>query len=130
MILGSRTDQRYSWLVYRQIYIWRINKKFGTWREKNTSLLYYSGVLISPYPDQGRSSEARQERARFQQHRDASCHQVPHPLASQGAEGKSRHSDRNIRLFPSWSGQGLISTRVLEHFGTVRTPRLFCCCFC
>jgi len=24
--------------------------------------------------------------------------------ARQGAEGNSRHSDRNIRLFPSWSG--------------------------
>ena len=30
--------------------------------------------------------------------------------ARQGAEGSSRHSDRNINLFPSWSGQGLIST--------------------
>ena len=24
--------------------------------------------------------------------------------ATQGAEGNSRHSDRNISLFPSWSG--------------------------
>ena len=28
------------------------------------------------------------------------------------AEGNSRHFYRNIRLFPSWSGQGLISTPV------------------
>jgi len=49
------------------------------------------------------SSEACQGRARFQQHRDASCHQVSFP-ARQGAEGNSRHSDRNISLFPSWSG--------------------------
>ena len=35
-------------------------------------------------------------RARFQQHRDSSCHQVP-PPARQGAEGNSRHSVRNIR---------------------------------
>jgi len=32
--------------------------------------------------------------------------------ARQSAEGSSRHSDRNISLFPSWSGQGLISTPV------------------
>ena len=33
--------------------------------------------------------------------------------ARQGAEGNSRHSDRNFSLFPSWSGQGFISTPVL-----------------
>ena len=26
------------------------------------------------------------------------------PPARQGAEGNSRHSDRNISLYPSWSG--------------------------
>jgi len=31
-------------------------------------------------------------------------------FTSQGAEGNSRHSDRNISLFPSWSGKELIST--------------------
>ena len=36
-------------------------------------------------------------RARFQQHRDASCHQVFFFPARQGAEGNSRHSERNIR---------------------------------
>jgi len=56
-------------------------------------------------------SEASQGRARFQQHRDASCHQVYFP-ARQGAEGNSRHSDRNISLFPSWLGYGLISSPV------------------
>ena len=35
-------------------------------------------------------------RARFQQHRDTSCHQFFFP-ARQGAEGNSRHSDRNIK---------------------------------
>jgi len=50
-------------------------------------------------------------RARFQQHRDASCHQVAFP-ARQGTEGNSRHSYRNITLFPSWSGYGLISIAV------------------
>ena len=34
--------------------------------------------------------------ARFQQHRDANCHQVFFPTR-QGAEGNSRHSDRNVR---------------------------------
>ena len=34
------------------------------------------------------------------------------PSARQDAEGNSRHSDRNISLFPSWSGQGLISIPV------------------
>jgi len=41
--------------------------------------------------------------ARFQQHRHATCHQVSFP-ARRGAEGNSRHSDRSISLFPSWSG--------------------------
>jgi len=53
---------------------------------------------------QGTSSEACQGRARFQQHLDASCQQVSFFPARQAAEGNSRHSDRNIRLFPSWSG--------------------------
>jgi len=35
-------------------------------------------------------------RARFQQHGDVSCHQVLFP-AKQGAEGKSRHSDKKLR---------------------------------
>jgi len=34
------------------------------------------------------------------------------PPARQGAEGNSRHSDRNTSLFPSWSSQGLTSTPV------------------
>ena len=34
--------------------------------------------------------------ARFQQHREARCHQVFFS-ARQGAEGNSRHSDRNIK---------------------------------
>ena len=29
------------------------------------------------------------------------------PPARQGAEGNSRHSDRNISLFPSWSAKDL-----------------------
>jgi len=55
-------------------------------------------------PGRGKSSEACQGRAQFQQHRDASCHQVFFFPARQGAEGNSRHSDRNISLCPSWSG--------------------------
>ena len=34
--------------------------------------------------------------AQFQHHQDMSCHQVSFP-ARQGAEGNSRHSERNIR---------------------------------
>ena len=40
--------------------------------------------------------------------------------ARQGAEGNSRHSDRSVSLFPSWSGQRLISTPV------VRGCNIFC----
>ena len=40
----------------------------------------------------------------FEQHRDASCHQIPLPLAKQDAKGNASQSDRNISLFPSWSG--------------------------
>ena len=38
------------------------------------------------------------------------------PPARQGAEGNSQHSDRNISLFASWSGWGLISTPVNRRF--------------
>jgi len=48
------------------------------------------------------SSEECQGRTRFQQHRNASCYEALSP-ARQHAEGNSRHSDRNISLFPSWS---------------------------
>jgi len=55
-------------------------------------------------PGKEKSSDTCQGRARFQQHRDASCHQVFSPPARQGAEGNSYHSDRNINLLPFWSG--------------------------
>ena len=63
-------------------------------------------------PGKEKSSDTCQGRARFQQHRDASCHQVFSPPARQGAEGNSYHSDRNINLLPFWSGWGLISNPV------------------
>jgi len=68
--------------------------------------------------------------ARFQQHRDASCHQVFLP-ARQVAEGNSRHSDRNISLFPSWSGLGLISTTVLtpKHVAVILI-QIYTTCLC
>jgi len=50
------------------------------------------------------SSEACQGPARFQQHRDASCHQDFFFPARQGAEGNSGHTDRNSSLFPSRLG--------------------------
>jgi len=49
-------------------------------------------------------------------------------FARQDAEGNSRHSDRNISLFPSWSGQGLISTPVLGRcpfWVSIRTPTAY-----
>jgi len=68
------------------------------------SIFLYRGAdksLARPGRKEARKHVRR--RARFQQHRDASCHQVFLP-AMQGAEGNSHHSDRNIILFPSWSG--------------------------
>ena len=74
-----------------------------TFRSKDApTLRTNTGVLISPSPDQ-ESWETYKGRARIQQHGDSSCHQDFFP-AKQGAEGNSRHSDRNISLFPSWSG--------------------------
>jgi hypothetical protein len=73
-------------------------------------VIIYRGVdVLSPTRNET-SSEACQGRARFQQNRDASCRQVSFP--AKGAEGNSHHSDRNISLFPSWSGYGLITTPV------------------
>ena len=51
-------------------------------------------LQVFPCPEAERKHVRR--RARFQQHGDASCHQVFF-RARQGAEGNSRHSDRNIR---------------------------------
>jgi len=67
-------------------------------RVSETSHLY----VLSPYRKET-SSEACQWRAIFQQNRDASCHQVSFP-ARQRAEGNPHHNERNISLFPSWSG--------------------------
>ena len=56
-------------------------------------------------PRRKRARKHVKGRARFQQHRYASCHHVVlFPPARQGAEGNSRHCDRSISLFPSWSG--------------------------
>jgi len=72
-------------------------------------------------------------RARFQQHRDVSCHQVFFS-ARQGAEGNSRHSERNIRITctivchrKNWVAQfkrGDFSTCDAPRPG--RTKRVFC----
>ena len=61
--------------------------------------IYIAGCwwVLSPIRKET-SPEACQGRARFQQNRDQSCHQVSFP-ARQGAEGNSRHSDRNISFF-------------------------------
>ena len=68
-----------------------------TWPNRNCIAIMYRSADKSFSPTRKEtSSEAFQGRARFQQHRDASCHHV--------AEGNSRHSDRNISLFAFWSG--------------------------
>jgi len=76
-------------------------------------------------------------RAQFQQHGDASCHHGFFFFARQGAEGNSRHSDRNIREHASlyatvknWVAQfkyGHFSTCDAPHPGrpkTVTTPEI------
>jgi len=64
---------------------------------------YYRGDDKSlAWPGRKQARKHVRRRARFHQHRDASCHQFFFP-ARQGAEGNSRHSDRNISLFLSWS---------------------------
>jgi len=69
----------------------------------NLTLHCYRGAdksLTRPGRKQARKHVRR--RARFQRHRDASCHQVFFSPSREGAEGNSRHSYRNINFFPSW----------------------------
>ena len=90
-------------LLSKQIFVSSVSVVFSL----SVSLVFSSDVYIgttgvlSPTRNET-SSEACQGHTRFQQHQDARCHQVSFP-ARQGAEGNSRHSDRNIDLFPSWS---------------------------
>jgi len=67
------------------------------------SRLYQGADKSLAWPRRKKSSEACQRRAQFQQNLDASCHQISFP-ARQGAELNASHSDRNISLFPFWSG--------------------------
>ena len=72
-------------------------------------------VLISPKPDQegiklGSMSGTRPISTTSRRDLSSSFFSLP---ARQGAEGNSRHSDRNISLFASWSGKGLISNPVI-----------------
>ena len=73
---------------------------FVLWALNNTLLLYRGADKSLAKTRKETSSEAYRGRARFQQNKDVSCLQVSF-LARQGAEGNSRHSDRNISLFPS-----------------------------
>ena len=66
-------------------------------------MLLYRGVDKSLARPGRKQARKHVKEARFQRHRDASCRQVS-LSARQDAEGNSRHSDRNITLFPSWSG--------------------------
>ena len=68
---------------------------------------YYTGVLTNPYPARKETSkEACQGLAQFQQHRDASFHKFLFPT-SQGAEGNSSHSARNISFCLPCRGKDL-----------------------
>jgi len=40
----------------------------------------------------------------FNKNETRAVNKAPPPLEKQGAEGNSRHFDRNISFFPSWSG--------------------------
>jgi hypothetical protein len=69
-------------------------------RAKDLSAPLYRGADKSLARSERKQARKHVREARFQQHRDASSHQVFFP-ARQGAEGNSRHSDRNISVFPS-----------------------------
>jgi len=82
-----------------------------TWLWERALMLPGCWQVLSPTRKE-KSSEQCQGRAWFQQHRDASCHQVSFP-ARQGAERNSRHSDRNISLFPSNKLGSMSGTRAI-----------------
>ena len=63
-----------------------------------------TGVLVSPEPDQEGNQLGSMSGTRAistTSRRELSSFFFP---GRQGAKGNSRHSDRNISLFPSWSG--------------------------
>jgi len=67
-------------------------------------VILFTVVLISPSPDQEGNKLGRMSGTR--DFNNIETHAVIKVLffsASQGAEGNSRNSDRNINLFPSWS---------------------------
>ena len=64
----------------------------------------YRGADKSLAPNRKETStESCQGRARFEQNREANCREVSF-LVKQDTEGNSRHYERHISLFPSWSG--------------------------
>ena len=68
------------------------------------SIFLYQGADKSlARPGRKQARKQLRLRARFEQHRDETCHQVFLP-ARQGAKGNPHYSDINISLFPSWSG--------------------------
>jgi len=95
-------------VIYGSQHRWKRHRyklSFLTWPNRNCiAIMYRSAHKSFSLTRKETSSEACQRRARFQQYRDASCRQVFFTAAWQGAEGNSRHSDRNVSLFPFWSG--------------------------
>ena len=77
--------------------------KIGHIHTFRSTTTQYRGVVKS-LALSGKKQARKLVRDAREQHRDASCVQVFFVSARQGAEGNSRHSDRNISLFPSWSG--------------------------
>ena len=81
-------------------------------------LSLYTGELINTWSDHKgnkRGSMSGTRAISTTSRRELSSSSLPpHPAARQGAKGISRHSDRNISLFPSWSGWGLISNPVYK----------------
>ena len=72
-------------------------------------IVHVTWVLKSPYPDQegnklGSMSGTCVISTTSRRELSSSTTTTPPPPARQGAEGNSRHSERNVSLFPSWSG--------------------------
>ena len=74
-------------------------------QRKTATFVSSTGMLISPQPDQeGNKLESMSgPRAISTTSRRELLSSFFFQPARQGAEGNSRHSDRNISLFPSWS---------------------------
>ena len=83
--------------------VWGVKLKLKKKNHLTNSVKYWGADKSLTRLGRKQARKHVRRRAQFQQHRDASCHQVSFP-ARQGSEGNSHLSDRNISLFSSWSG--------------------------